>query len=429
MKTRIDKHNSIENLQPKLRFPEFKGDWKKDIIDNVSEISSGGTPSRANAEYWNGEIPWVSTTLIDFNTISSTDEHITELGLKNSSAKLFPKGTILMAMYGQGKTRGKVGVLGIEASTNQACGAIIPNSNVINNIFLFQNLSKRYNEIRDLSNQGGQENLSAGIIKTLNITLPTIPEQTKIASFLSSVDEKLNLLKDKKAAIEEYKKGMMQKIFSQELRFKPSPIEALEIGSDVFPDWEEKSLGDLGKTFNGLTGKTKENFGLGKPYIQYKQIFDNSKININRCEFVEISENENQNNVQYGDVFFTVSSETPNEIGTASVLLEKVEEMYLNSFCFGFRANSLHELVPEFSRYLFRNELFRNDIIKLAQGSTRFNMSKTALMKLKVILPSRREQSKIASFLSAIDEKINMINQQIEDTQEYKKGLLQQMFC
>ena len=131
----------------------------------------------------------------------------------------------------------------------------------------------------------------------------------------------------------------------------------------------------------------------------------------------------------FGDVFFTVSSETPNEIGTASVLLDQIDELYLNSFCFGYRANSLDLLSPYFSRYLFRSELFRNEIVKLAQGSTRYNMSKVQLMKLKIQLPCLEEQQKIATFLSNVDAKIESTNQQINQTQSFKKGLLQQMFC
>ena len=412
----------MRTLQPKLRFLEFNDIWEKNIIGNIADVSSGGTPSRSNANYWGGNIPWVSTTLIDFNRIKSTDEFITEDGLKNSAAKIFPKGTLLMALYGQGKTRGKISILDIDASTNQACGAIIPNQLKINSRFLFQNLAGRYDEIRDLSNQGGQENLSGGILKNIDIYFPTLPEQNKIADFLSEIDKKINLLKEKKSLLEDYKKGIMQKIFSQEIRFKDD-------NGKNYKNWVETSLGNIGNTFNGLTGKTKENFGVGgKPYIQYKQIFDNSKINIDKCEFVEITGKDNQNSVQFGDVFFTVSSETPNEIGTASVLLDNVKEMYLNSFCFGYRANSLKVLVPEFSRYLFRSELFRSEIVKLAQGSTRYNMSKVSLMKLIVLLPQAEEQIKIANFLSAIDEKIELVSNQIQDTLEYKKGLLQQMF-
>ena len=250
---------------------------------------------------------------------------------------------------------------------------------------------------------------------------PTLPEQTKIATFLTAVDEKLTALKQKKTLLEQYKKGVMQKIFSQELRF------AADNGK-YFADWEEKKLGEIGETYNGLTGKSKENFGVGKPYIQYKQIFDDSKIDISRFELVDIGLNEKQNKVLFGDVFFTVSSETPNEIGMSSVLLDEISELYLNSFCFGYRANSLEILSPYFSKYLFRSELFRNEIVKLAQGSTRFNMSKIQLMKIHIYLPSLEEQTKIANFLSAIDEKITHCQGQIASTEIWKKGLLQQMF-
>lgn len=193
-------------------------------------------------------------------------------------------------------------------------------------------------------------------------------------------------------------------------------------------NWTEKELGSIGETYNGLTGKTKEDFGKGKPYIQYKQIFDNSKIDISKFEFVEITKDETQNKVKFGDVFFTVSSETPNEIGTASVLLDNVDELYLNSFCFGYRPNSFEILNPNFARYLFRSEYFRNNIIKLAQGSTRYNMSKVQLMKLKVKLPDKQEQEKIAGFLSAIDDKIDNLQQQLEKMKSYKKGIMQGLF-
>jgi type I restriction enzyme S subunit len=205
------------------------------------------------------------------------------------------------------------------------------------------------------------------------------------------------------------------------LRFKD------EKGKD-YPKWEEKKLGDIGNTFNGLTGKTKENFGEGKPYIQYMQIFASSKIDVTKCGLVQIDKNENQQRVQYGDVFFTTSSETPNEIGTCSVLLETVEEMYLNSFCFGFRPKSFEQLVPRYASYLFRNGIFRRIIVRLAQGSTRYNMSKVEFMKLKVLLPSKEEQKKIADYLSNIDNVIEIANNQITQTQTFKKGLLQQMF-
>jgi len=109
---------------PKLRFKEFEGDWSTNKIEEISIVTSGGTPSRNVSDYWNGDIPWVTTSLVDFNVINEAEEFITQVGLDNSSAKLFHKDTILMAMYGQGITRGKVAILGIDATTNQACAAI-----------------------------------------------------------------------------------------------------------------------------------------------------------------------------------------------------------------------------------------------------------------------------------------------------------------
>src|ERR1035437_4836668 len=117
---------------PRLRFPEFRdaGDWRTDSLGNTFETTSGGTPNRSTKEYWNEKIPWITTSLVDFNVIYKSDEFISEKGLEKSSAKIFPKGTILIAMYGQGKTRGKVAMLGIEAATNQACAALLPKKEI-----------------------------------------------------------------------------------------------------------------------------------------------------------------------------------------------------------------------------------------------------------------------------------------------------------
>jgi type I restriction enzyme S subunit len=186
---------------PDLRFSFCTGNWTKTNIGKVSNVSSGGTPSRTNHRYWGGKIPWVTTSLIKFNYIESSDEFITEDGLKNSSAKLFPKGTILIAMYGQGVTRGKVAVLGIDATTNQACAAVSFDSDLVFNNFAFYQLMKNYDDIRNLANDGGQKNLSGSLIKSLSVYIPPLEEQQKIADFLSSVDKKISLLKEKHALL------------------------------------------------------------------------------------------------------------------------------------------------------------------------------------------------------------------------------------
>ncbi|UWQ11025.1 restriction endonuclease subunit S [Aliiroseovarius crassostreae] len=201
---------------PRFRFPEFcdAGDWLTADLEQVASVSSGGTPSRGNPKYWGGDIPWVSTTLIDFNTITTANEFITKIGLEESSAKFFEKNTILMAMYGQGKTRGKVALLGIDAAINQACAAITVNKDM-NADFVFQNLCSRYDEIRSISNQGGQENLSGAIVKKIPLSYPDPKsrEQQKIADCLTSIDDLITAEVEKLTALKYHKKGLMQQLF------------------------------------------------------------------------------------------------------------------------------------------------------------------------------------------------------------------------
>lgn len=201
---------------PRLRFPEFRnaGEWNVGTIGDVADVSSGGTPNRSEAEYWNGDIPWVSTSLIDFGTIEFANEYITREGLDNSSAKIVPNGTVLMAMYGQGKTRGKVAVLGINAAINQACAAISVKDAVLSE-FVFQNLAGRYDAIRRISNAGGQENLSGTLTKDISFKFPSIEsgEQEKIANFLSSLDSLIAAHSEKLDALKAHKKCLLQRLF------------------------------------------------------------------------------------------------------------------------------------------------------------------------------------------------------------------------
>lgn len=201
---------------PRLRLPGFRRDpqWISATLGDIANVQSGGTPARTNPAYWNGDIPWVTTSLIDSSTILKADEYITKAGLEESSAKIFPKGTLLMAMYGQGRTRGRVSVLGIDAATNQACAAIILKRRGISTDFVFQNLASRYEEIRKISNSGGQENLSAGLIEGISFSLPdNESEQEYIANTLSSIDGLITTQRQKIDALEIHKKGLMQQLF------------------------------------------------------------------------------------------------------------------------------------------------------------------------------------------------------------------------
>lgn len=194
-------------------------------------------------------------------------------------------------------------------------------------------------------------------------------------------------------------------------------------------EWEEKKISDLGDTISGLTGKSGEDFGIGKPYVTYKQVFDNSIIDFEECGKVQIGKTENQNSLQKGDILFTTSSETPNEVGFASVLTDfPKEKTYLNSFCFAIRPFNIEKTQPQFSRYLFHSPIYRKSVIAIAQGSTRYNLSKGAFIELQVPIPDPKEQQKIADCLSSLDDLIEAHNQKLELLKAHKKGLMQNLF-
>lgn len=193
--------------------------------------------------------------------------------------------------------------------------------------------------------------------------------------------------------------------------------------------WVKKKLGDLGFSFSGLSGKTIDDFGEGKPFIPYMNIFTNGKINSKQLEYVRIAENERQNKVEQGDWFFTTSSETPDEVGMTSVLVEDIGEAYLNSFCFGFRLYDKSEFEPEFVSYLFRSLELRKKISLFAQGSTRYNLPKQQMFnKLYISYPSSlSEQRRIASILSSADKVIDSTQKLIAKYKQIKQGMMEDM--
>ncbi|HPJ91323.1 MAG TPA: restriction endonuclease subunit S [Bacteroidales bacterium] len=194
-------------------------------------------------------------------------------------------------------------------------------------------------------------------------------------------------------------------------------------------EWDVKKISDLGETISGLTGKSKDDFGAGKPFVTYKQVFDNSVINFEQCERVQINDDENQNSLQQGDILFTTSSETPNEVGFASVLIDfPKEKTYLNSFCFALRPFNIEKTQPQFSRYLFHSPIYRRSVTAIAQGSTRYNLSKGAFIEIQVPIPDPTEQQKIASCLSSLDEVIEAHSKKLELLKDHKKGLMQNLF-
>ena len=182
-------------------------------VKELTDVVSGGTPSRDVNEYWEeGTIPWVKTTELQNNIVTEIEEYITEQGLSNSSAKIVPAGTILIAMYGQGKTRGMTAYLGIEACTNQACACILP-SDKINQTFLWQFFVLSYDNLRDMAKGGNQPNLNGNIIKNYPVLCPPRKLQEQFASFVEQTDKSKFEIQKSLEKLETLKKALMQKYF------------------------------------------------------------------------------------------------------------------------------------------------------------------------------------------------------------------------
>ena len=190
-------------------------------------------------------------------------------------------------------------------------------------------------------------------------------------------------------------------------------------------DWEERKLGDVGDTFTGLTGKTKEDFGHGSAkFVTYVNVFQNPIATLDQLDAVEIDEKQNQ--VQKGDVFFTTSSETPEEVGMSSVWTYDTKNVYLNSFTFGYRPRVSFDL--NYMASMLRSPSIRKKITFLAQGISRYNISKTKMLEIEIPAPNLSEQKKIGSFFKLLDDTIALHQRKLDLLKEQKKGYLQKMF-
>ena len=221
---------------------EIPESWQIVRLGDYCRISSGGTPARDVPEYWNGDIPWVKTTEIDYRPITGTDERITKAGLQNSSAKLFPRGTLLMAMYGQGITRGKVALLEIEAATNQACAALSPDER-LDSGYLYAFCASAYSRIRELGHGANQKNLSADIIREIRLPVPSnLEEQREIYGAVRTIESRLQLAAHRMDVLKSLFRSMLHLLMTGQVRLSPRMI-ALQRAADRAarrPKWSGK---------------------------------------------------------------------------------------------------------------------------------------------------------------------------------------------
>lgn len=416
--------NSEKTNSPRIRFPEFKENWKTFKLGDIAQFSKGKGVSKSDI-LENG-----------FNECIRYGELYTYYGETISEIKsktnLTKKDHILseindIIIPASGETQIDIATASCVLKEGVLLGGdlnIIKTEN--NGVFMSYYLNNaKKQDIASLAQGISVVHLYSSQLSTLNVNLPSLPEQTKIANFLSAVDEKINLLKEKKAALEEYKKGMMQKIFSQEIRFKPASSDTSgdENWKD-FPDWEEKTLGDVAEF---RRGSFPQPYGLkkwydeinGVPFIQVYDVDDNMQLKKETKNKISALGAKQSVYVPKGSLVITIQ-------GSIGRIAKTQYDAYVDRTLLIFTSFKLPINIDYFKYILF--VLFEIEKTK-APGGIIKTITKEVLSSFKVMIPSYKEQSKIASVLCAIDEKIDLLSNQIEETQEYKKGLLQQLFC
>ena len=388
-------------------------DWEIQRLDAICSVYSGGTPSTARHDFYGGHIPWITSGDLNARRITEVSNYLTQAGFDSSAAKMVESGDLVVALYGA--TAGVVAVTEIEAAINQAVLSI--RTNRCDSEYLFHHLASRRNQIVATYTQGGQPNLSGEIIRSLAIVIPPLAEQRAIAGALSDVDGLLNALEALIAKKRMIKQAVMQQLLTGKTRL-PGFSGA----------WEKTKMGQIGSIYGGLSGKSKVDFGSGNArYVTFLGVLENIILDVRHTERVHVRSGESQNSVMKGDLLFNASSETPGDLAIGAVMGEQLDNLYLNSFCFGFRVHDENKYVPLFLAYFFRGSVGRSIMNALAQGATRYNMSKSQFRALELSIPPCDEQYAIASVLSDIDTEIATLEQRRNKTRAIKQGMMQQL--
>ena len=364
-------------------------EWEVVKLGSIAKIETGKTPLRSKNAFWdNAVIPWATTTEVNEKYITSTKEKVSKAAVEDLKMKIFPENTILLAMYGQGKTRGKVGLLKIKSTINQAFAAIQPSDNYITG-FVFNYLDKSYMIIRELSHGSNQDNLNLDIVKSISIPYPPLEEQQKIAQILSTWDEaivKLEALIEEK---ERFKKGLMQKLLSAKLRFPGFEGE-----------WEEVRLGNVAfKKPSSISANSIEN-NSGN-YIIYGATGVLKKIDFytEKDPYISIV----KDGAGVGRVF--LCNPYTSVLGTMDIIKPK----------------------SSVSLYFLFSLLQQFNFIKYVTGSTIPHIYFKDYSKVKIKLPSKQEQQKIVRLLITLDKEIDLLKKELETLKEQKQGLMQKL--
>ena len=411
--------DSVKKKVPELRFKGFTDDWEERKLGELSNIVGGGTPSTSNPEYWDGDIDWYAPAEIgEQSYVSKSKKTITELGLKKSSARILPVGTVLFtSRAGIGNTA----ILAKEATTNQGFQSIVPVQNKLDSYFIFSrtNELKRYGEVTGAGSTFVE--VSGKQMSKMSIMVPELSEQQKIGSFFKQLDDTIALHQRKLDLLKEQKKGYLQKMFPKngakvpELRF-----------AGFADDWEERKLGEIGSFKNGMNFG-KDAMGHGSPFVNLQNIFGKNIVDDTTLELAESTEKQK---VEYslikGDVLFIRSSVKPSGVGEAALVDSNLPDTTYSGFIIRFRPKI--DIDNNFKRFVFGTKYVRNQIMARATSSANTNINQDSLSLIQVGLPNLKEQEKIGSFFKHLDDTIALHQRKLDLLKEQKKGFLQKMF-
>lgn len=376
--------------------------WHRSTLGEIARITSGGTPDRGEPSYWGGNVPWVTTGEIQFNTITETEEKITAAGLKNSSAKLFPPGTLLLAMYGQGKTRGQVAKLGIEAATNQACAAILLDE-AQHIDFFFQYLCSQYDAIRELGNSGTQQNLNGGILKGLQVPVPPLPEQRRIADMLSTWDRAIAAAECILANSRKQRQALTNLLLSGKRRLGTLEAWRTTKLGDVIT--ESRVSGSGGHTARKLTVKL---YGRGVVEKSEKRVGSESTQYYRR---------------KAGQFIYSKLDFLNGAFGRVPEHLDGYEST-LDLPAFDF----LPGVDPRWFLYFVSRDEFYRGHLGLANGGRKARrVNPSDLLRADIQLPDLEEQQLIADLLDAAHAETHNYAAQLERLRQEKSALMAQL--
>ena len=402
-----NKDKKVLNV-PNLRFKEFEGEWEKTTFGNIATGFDYGM--NAAAKSYDGENKYIRITDIDESSSTYVDKDVVSPDGMLSDNFLVKERDILLARTGA--STGKTYLYRKSDGKLYYAGFLIrANVTTHNPYFLFCQLhTHRYwRWVSIMSARSGQPGINSQEYSSFPVFTTSIQEENKIAKLLSLLDERISTQTKIIDKLQSLIKGLNNSLYSQ-------------YSHEVLT-----SFAKLGISYSGLSGKSAQDFGSGKPFITYLNVYSNNIINDKDFQYVSIKDGEKQNVVEYGDVLFTLSSETPEEVGIGSVYLGK-EKVYLNSFCFGIHIINTEVVFPPYLSYYVSSTPFRKFIYPYAQGSTRFNLCKADFEKASIKLPSLENQRRIYSVLCHITSKVETEKSLLDFYNAQKQYLLRQMF-